>query len=116
MTKQIQFTNPTPSVRTSISRPPLRRGLPRKQQLPRIQAMWIIRGFLLIPLALAWLALLPTAQAQCRNGCSSNNTFLGDSALQDNTSGNSNTAVGFNALDFNTTVDYNTANGSLCDR
>jgi hypothetical protein len=103
-----------PSIRNSISRPPLRRGLPRKQQRPRTQARWIIRGFLLIPLALAWLALLPTAQAQCRNGCDGDNTFLGDSALQHNIGGDGdyNTAIGYEALYSNTTGDYNTANGA----
>jgi uncharacterized coiled-coil protein SlyX len=99
-------------VRTSISRPPLRRGLPRKQQLPRTQAMWIIRGFLLIPLALAWLALSPTAQAVCREGCSSFNTFLGDDALTNDTTGDTNTAIGFDALFSNTTGNSNTATGS----
>jgi uncharacterized coiled-coil protein SlyX len=102
----------TLSIRNSLSRPPLRCGLPRKQQLPRTQAMWIIRGFLLIPLALAWLALSPTAQA-CREGCdtSNGNTFLGDGALTNNTTGAANTAIGVDALLINTTGNNNTATG-----
>jgi hypothetical protein len=79
--------------------------------------MWIIRGFLLIPLALAlaWLALSPTAQAVCREGCDSShfNTFLGDDALLNNTTGFSNTAIGYQSLQSNTTGNYNTANGVL---
>jgi hypothetical protein len=55
MKNPVQLTKAINPVRNSISRPLLRRGLPRKQQLPRTQAMWIIRGFLLIPLALALL-------------------------------------------------------------
>jgi hypothetical protein len=105
----------TPSIRKSISRPPVRRGLPRKQQLPRTQARWIIRGFLLIPLAfaLAWLALSPAAQAACREGCdiSLENTFLGDDALLNNTTGDGNTATGARVLYSNTTGDGNTAAG-----
>src|SRR6476661_2044714 len=44
-------------LRKSISWSPLRLGL------PRVQPIWIIRGFLLIPLALAWFALSPSARA-----------------------------------------------------
>jgi hypothetical protein len=76
--------------------------------------MWIIRGFLLIPLAfaLAWLALSPTARADCREGCTSiGNTFLGDDALLNNTTGFNNTAIGFQALHDNTTGNSNTAIG-----
>jgi hypothetical protein len=106
----------TPSIRNSISRPPLRRGLPRKQQLPRTQAMWIIRGFLLIPLtlALAWLALLPTAQGVTPapdGGYPNFNTAEGTDALFSLTTGSENTAIGFDALFFNTTGGNNTANG-----
>jgi hypothetical protein len=102
------------SIRNSISRPLLRRGLPRKQQLPRTQAMWIIRGFLLIPLALAlaWLALASTAQAVCRQGCDPTNTFLGEDALNANTTGFDNTAIGADALASNTTGYENTATGN----
>jgi len=101
-------------LRNLMSRPSLRRGLPRKQQLPRTPAMWIIRRFLLIPLALALacLAFLPKAQALCREGCDtpSANTFLGDDALLYNT-GFGNTAVGDHALYSNTTSSDNTATG-----
>src|SRR6266567_232351 len=99
-------------LRNSIDRSPLRLGLPRKQQLPRTQAMWIIRGFLLIPLALAWLALPPTARADCREGCDLNgNTFLGDYALPNNTTGSYNTANGAFALYSNRIGNLNTADG-----
>ena len=122
----------TPSLRNSMNRTPLRRGLPRQQQ-PRTQAMWVIRDFLLIPLALAlaWLALSPAARAQaCREGCDfplagtylgadalvNNTTGFGNTAngalaLLDNTSGNYNTATGDSALSFNTTGSNNTATG-----
>src|SRR5713101_3267438 len=100
MHKPIELQNTT-TVRTSISRPPLRRGLPRKQQLPRTQAMWIIRGFLFIPLALAWFALSPTAQAvdpAPDGGYANQNTAEGTDALLNLTTGSGNTAIGFNAL------------------
>src|SRR6476620_9069482 len=64
----MQFNNPastkietknmtTLPVGKLISRFPLRLGL------PRVQPIWIIRGFLLIPLAVAFFALSPTAEA-----------------------------------------------------
>jgi Chaperone of endosialidase len=70
-------------------------------------------AFLLIPLTLAWFALVPQARAICQEGCdlSNGNTFLGDDALMLNTSGLDNTAIGFNALFSNTTGSYNTAAG-----
>ena len=78
--------------------------------------MWIIRGYLLIPLALgfAWLALSPVARAVCREGCDLTNgdTFLGDDALPNNTTGIDNTATGDVALASNTTGLFNTANGA----
>ena len=108
----------TPSLRNSISGPPLRRGLPRKQQLPITQAMWIIRGFLLIPLALAlaWLALAPAARAvdpPPDGGYPGNNTAEGDYALFSLTTGFDNTAIGEIALSFNTTGSDNTATGQV---
>src|SRR2546422_5776551 len=115
MKQPIQVTNAIPSVRTSLSRSPLRRGLPRKQQLPRTQAMWIIRGFLLITLALAWFALSPMARAvdpPPDGGYPNQNTAEGDNALLSLTSGADNTAMGFNALESNTTGNVNTANGA----
>jgi hypothetical protein len=96
--------------------PPLRRGLPRKQQLPRTQAMWIIRGFLLIPLALAWFALSPTLRAviPAPDGDYPNATTAeGEDALFNLTSGNNNTAIGNTALYSNTTGNNNTANGAF---
>src|SRR5437667_238925 len=87
----------TPSIRNSISRPPLR------------------RGFLLVPLALAlaWLVFSPTAQADCKEGCdlSNGNTFLGNNALVSNTTGIYNTAIGELPLLKNTTGLNNTATG-----
>jgi Chaperone of endosialidase len=70
-------------------------------------------AFLLIPLALAWFALVPQARAVCQEGCdlSNGNTFLGDDALIMDTTGLDNTAIGFNALFSNTTGSYNTATG-----
>jgi len=68
---------------------------------------------LLIPLALASLALLPQARAVCQEGClTNNNTVLGDDALVKNT-GTDNTAIGFNALFSNTTGSWNTATGDF---
>ena len=92
--------------------------------------MWIIRGFLLLPLALGWFAFSPKAQALCREGCDLpsgitflgdeallnddtgfGNTAVGDHALYTNTIGNDNTASGFNSLYYNTSGDDNTAYG-----
>src|SRR5947208_2250130 len=71
------------------------------------------RGILLIALVLASFAVLPTAQAVCRDGCSATNTFLGEDALLSNTTGFSNTATGDIALKSNTTGTNNTANGNF---
>src|SRR5439155_18357752 len=69
-------------------------------------------ALLFIPLALAWLALSPQAQATCQQGCLTNeNTVLGDDALSSNTTGFQNTATGFQALFSNTTGHQNTATG-----
>jgi Chaperone of endosialidase len=95
--------------------------------------MWIIRGFLLIPLALAlgWFALSPTARAVSPppdggypNGntaegtdalfslsTGTDNTAIGNAALFSNTTGSSNTANGLNALYFNINGIQNTASG-----
>src|SRR6266480_1465072 len=104
------------SIRNSISRSPLRRSLPRKQQLPLSQIMWIIRGFLLIPIVLACFVLAPQARADCPQGCDTtygstffgegalywdvgiNNTAFGEEALANNYEGNNNTATGYFAL------------------
>jgi hypothetical protein len=66
-----------------------------------------------IPLALVWFAVVPQTRAVCQEGCdlSNGNTFLGDDALIQDTTGLDNTAVGFNALLSNTIGSYNTATG-----
>jgi hypothetical protein len=79
--------------------------------------MWIIRGFLLIPLALAlaWLALAPAARAVIPapdGGYPGNNTAEGEDALFSLTTGADNTAIGFDALYHNTTGLANTAVGN----
>jgi len=86
----------TSLTRNSISRSPLRRGL------------------FLIVVALPCFALSPTARAVCQEGCDStfNNTFLGDDALVNNTTGTHNVAVGSGALESNTSGFSNTATGS----
>jgi hypothetical protein len=112
-------------LRNSISSSLLRLGL------PRVQPIWIIRGFVLIAIALGGLASSPQARAVCQEGCdlSTGNTFLGDdvlvntqgtentgiggSALFNNSSGSSNTATGYYALFNNTTGYGNTAIGTL---
>jgi Chaperone of endosialidase len=89
----------TPLTIDSISRSPLRRGL------------------FFIPLALAWFALSPSAQAQLSpppdGGYPNNNTAEGTDALFSLTTGPDNTAIGFDALFSNTTGDSNTATGSI---
>src|SRR5439155_16342906 len=70
-------------------------------------------GFTLLTFALACFALLPAARAVCQQGCDviNFNTFLGDDALVNNTTGLYNTANGDWALDNNTTGNSNTATG-----
>jgi hypothetical protein len=114
-------------LRKSIGRSPLQLGL------PRVQRIWIIRSFLLIPLLLASFALWPTpnafgvspapdggytgnntaegTNALFSNTTGYNNTASGSEALSENTTGYNNTANGASALYFNTTGYYNTANG-----
>jgi hypothetical protein len=64
-------------------------------------------------LALACFALSPHARAVCQQGCDLNlaNTFLGDDALINSTTGGQNTATGYDALFHNTTGGQNTATG-----
>jgi hypothetical protein len=70
-------------------------------------------GFILITLALACFALSPEARAVCEEGCDTNaNTFLGDGALANTTTGAENTATGAGALGLNTAGSRNTASGS----
>jgi Chaperone of endosialidase len=71
---------------------------------------------LLIPLvhAFAWFAPAPPARAVCQEGCdlTNSNTFLGDDALLNDTTGMNNTASGSQALYSNTAGYSNTAIGS----
>src|SRR2546426_86134 len=86
----------TPDLRKSISRSPLR------------------LGFLLIPLALVWLAISPTARAVTPvpdGGYPNENSAEGDDALFSLTTGSGNTATGFDALYSNTAGNDNTATG-----
>ena len=73
------------------------------------------RGLHLSTLALvvAWLAFSPQARAVCEEGCDINgNTFLGEGALSNTTTGAGNTATGNSALLNNTEGSNNTASGS----
>jgi hypothetical protein len=95
-------------LKKSTGRSPLRLGL------PRVQPIWIIRGFLLIPLALAWFALSSTARAvdpPPDGGYPIGNTAEGEDALFSLTTGADNTAIGFQALYSNTEGTANTAIG-----
>jgi hypothetical protein len=92
MHKSIELQNTT-TVRKSIKGSPL----------------W--RGLFLIALALACFALAPQARAICQEGCSADNTFLGEDALLNNVS-NENTAVGYHALFNNIGGSFNTATGT----
>ena len=78
--------------------------------------MWIIRGFLLVPVALGGFALSPAALAvtPARDGGYPNqNTAEGEDALFSLTTGADNTAMGFDALYSNTTgSDNDPASGS----
>src|SRR5204862_5053983 len=94
-------------LRNSIGRSPLRLGL------PRVQPIWIIRGFLLIPLVLAWFALSPAARAVTPapdGGYAGSNTAEGDNALFSLITGKWNTANGTIWFSSNTTGDRYTAN------
>jgi trimeric autotransporter adhesin len=67
----------------------------------------------LIALTLGCFGLSPQARAVCQEGCDlvNDNTFLGDDALLNNTTGRDNTAVGSQALSTNVTGGSNTAVG-----
>src|SRR5262245_63982292 len=71
---------------------------------------WTTTG-LLITLVLICFALSPQARAICRDGCDGTNTFQGEDALANNTTGSANTATGDDALGNNTTGLSNTATG-----
>jgi hypothetical protein len=95
-------------LRKSIAPSPLRLGL------PRVQRIWIIRGFFLITLALICFALASAARAVLPapdGGYPGANTAEGSNALYSLTTGIANTANGFEALSSNTTGNYNTAIG-----
>ena len=72
------------------------------------------RAFILIALTLGCFAFSPQARAVCQQGCdlANFNTFLGDDALNSDTTGTDNTAIGRDALFSNTTGGSNTAIGS----
>ena len=71
-------------------------------------------GLLLIPLVLACFALSPQARATCQEGCDTVNlnTFLGEDALTNDTTGHQNTAIGYKALSSDTLGSQNTAIGA----
>jgi len=73
----------------------------------------VIKTISLIALTLGCFALSPQARAVCQEGCDNRNenTFLGEAALANNTSGVFNTAIGAFALHSNTTGNTNTAIG-----
>ena len=78
---------------------------------PLIQVKRTIPLFLFV---VASLSLSPQAPADCQQDCdlTNGNTFLGDDALLNNTSGDRNTALGSQALFKNTSGGANTATGS----
>jgi hypothetical protein len=96
----------TQSIRNSISRSPLRLGL------PRVQPIWIILAFLLIPLVLACFGFAPGVQAATEGDLGKGNTVEGSGALQSLTTGIHDTALGYQTLFLDTTGNYNTATGS----
>jgi hypothetical protein len=71
-------------------------------------------GLILITLAFAGFALSPQARATCQEGCDTVNlnTFLGEDALRNETTGHQNTAIGYKALYSNTLGSQNTAVGA----
>jgi hypothetical protein len=71
----------------------------------------IKHNWFVILFALASTLLTLQARAECREGCSSAGTYLGEEALSSNTTGYENTAIGANALKSNTSGFSNTALG-----
>src|SRR6266704_1141966 len=91
-----QFTKPGGSVHNRGSKwPPLRYSL---------YLLCANFGFLIIA---------PSLYAICENGCgtTSQDTYLGEDALRNNTTGYYNTAAGYEALDTNSSGNNNTATG-----
>ena len=60
-----------------------------------------------------FLIIAPSLYAICENGCgtTSQDTYLGEDALRNNTTGYYNTAAGYEALDTNSSGNNNTATG-----
>src|SRR5213595_2453691 len=109
-------------LRNSIGRSPLRRrsfnegGSLITYYYSLLTILHLRRGFLLIPLVLAWFALSPTARAVLPapdGGYPNNNTAEGFNALFSLTTGYNNTANGTIALSNNTTGYENTATGAF---
>ena len=97
MNQSEHLTNKSQSIRSSSSR------LTRRRRL-HLSALALVT---------AWLAFSPQAGAACEQGCDTNaNTFLGDGALANTTTGMENTATGAGALGLDTTGSRNTATGS----
>src|SRR5205809_577759 len=107
-------------LRNSIGRSPLRRrsfnegGSVITYYCSLLTILHLRRGFLLIPLVLAWFALSPSTRAVLPapdGGYANNNTAEGDDALFSLITGSNNTANGYQALYSNITGSNNTANG-----
>src|SRR4030095_9758834 len=80
---------------------------------PSIQLKNTTSLSVLIALTLGCFGLSPQARAVCQEGCDAlNNTFLGEEALVNNTTGSGNTATGALALTTNITGRFNTATGA----
>jgi len=71
------------------------------------------RGLILSGMVIVTLSVSTGVRAQCEQGCDTThaNTFLGDGALVDNTTGNDNTAIGAFSLELNSSGAENTAVG-----
>src|SRR4030095_3362700 len=100
MKNPIQFANASDAARGTL-------GGSRSRHAVRLL---LLAGFSLITLGVS-----STARAVCQDGCDlgTSNTFLGDDALVNNTTGIFNTAIVFEALFSNTTGNFNTAIGVL---
>ncbi|MBA3961019.1 MAG: tail fiber domain-containing protein [Chthoniobacterales bacterium] len=109
----LEPTNLISSIRTSVSRPPLRPGI-----------LFIAAGLACLALSPAARAVSPPPDGDYANGntaegmdalfsltTGSDNTAIGFDALFNNTTGAANTATGNNSLLLNTTGSQNTANG-----